>query len=72
MPLIQVHVLENELSQEQSKHLIEKITNVVTEMTSERLRDATWVMVNEVKSGHWGVAGNTLGLDDVKKFMAVD
>ena len=34
--------------------------------------DVTWVMINEVKSGHWGAGGNTLGLDDVKKLMASD
>ena len=70
MPLIQVDVFEDELSREQSKDLINKITDVVTEIISEKLRDVTWVMINEVKDGHWGVGGNPLGLDDVKKLMA--
>ena len=70
MPLIQVDVFEDELSQEQSKDLINKITDVVTEVTSEKLREVTWVIVNEVKDGHWGVGGNALVLDDVKKLMA--
>ena len=72
MPLIQVKVFEDELSQEQSKDLINKITDAVTEVTSEKLRDVTWVIINEVKSGHWGVGGNALGLDDVKSIMAGD
>ena len=70
MPLIQVNVFEDELSQEQSRELIDKITDVVTETTSEKLRDVTWVIINEVKDGHWGVGGNALGLDDVKKLIA--
>ncbi len=70
MPLIQVKVFEDELSQEQSKDLINKITDAVTEVTSDKLRDMTWVIIDEVKSGHWGVGGNALGLDDVKKLMA--
>ena len=70
MPLVQVDVFENELSQEQSRDLIKKITDAVTDVTSEKLRDVTWVIVNEVKDGHWGVGGNPLGLDDVKKLMA--
>ena len=70
MPLIQVKVFEDELNQEQSKALINKITDAVTDVTSEKLRDVTWVIINEVKDGHWGVGGNTLGLDDVKKLMA--
>ncbi len=70
MPLIQVKVFEDELSQEQSKALIDKITDAVTEVTSEKLRAMTWVIIDEVKSGHWGVGGNALGLDDVKKLIA--
>jgi 4-oxalocrotonate tautomerase len=72
MPFIQVKVFEDELSQEQSKALINKITSAVTEVTSEKLRDMTWVVIDEVKSGHWGVGGNALGLDDVKKLIATN
>ena len=72
MPLVQIHVFEDELTKEQSTELIYGITDVITEVTSDKLRDVTWVMINEVKSGHWGVGGNTLGLDDVKKLMASD
>ena len=72
MPLIQVKVFEDELGQEQSKDLINRITDAVTEVTSEQLRDVTWVIIEEVKSGHWGVGGNALGLDDVKNMMAGD
>lgn len=67
MPLVRVDVFKDELSPEQSTDLISKITDAVAEVTSERLRDVTWVMVNEVKDGHWGVGGKTLGLDDVKR-----
>ena len=70
MPLVQIHVFEDELTQEQSNDLINEITDVVTKVTSDKLRDVTWAMINEVKSGHWGVGGNTLGLDDVKKLIA--
>jgi 4-oxalocrotonate tautomerase len=72
MPFIQVKVFEDELSQEQSKALINKITSAVAEVTSEKLRDMTWVVIDEVKSGHWGVGGNALGLDDVKKLIATN
>ena len=72
MPLVRIDVFEDELSQEQSEVLIEKITNVVTEVTSDKLREATWVIVNEVKDGHWGVGGNALTLGDVKNLIAND
>ncbi len=72
MPFIEVKIFEDELTQEQAKDLIQKITNAVTEVTSEKLLDVTWVVINEIKSGHWGVAGNTLGLSDVKKIIMND
>lgn len=70
MPVIDVKVFKDELSQDQSKELIGKITEAVVEVTSDKLRDATWVIINEVKDGHWGVGGKAIGLDDVKKMMA--
>jgi len=35
-------------------------------------RDVTWVVIEEVKDGQWGVGGNTIGLDDVRKIIASD
>ncbi|MFL0805872.1 MAG: 4-oxalocrotonate tautomerase family protein [Oceanobacter sp.] len=70
MPLIEVKVFKDELSNDQSAELISRITDAVAETTSEKLRDVTWVIVNEVNDGHWGVGGNALSLDDVKKIMA--
>ena len=72
MPFVEIKLFEGELTSEQSSDLIQKITNAVTEVTSEKLRDVTWVVVNEVKSGNWGIGGNALGLDDVKKLIAGD
>ena len=72
MPLINIKVFKDELSSDQSKDLIGKITDAVTEVTSEKLRDVTWVIIEEVKDGQWGVSGNALGLDDVKKIMTGD
>ena len=70
MPFVEIKVFEDELTSEQSKVLIQKVTDVVTEVTSEKLRGVTWVVINEVKSGNWGVGGNALGLDDVKKIIS--
>ena len=69
MPLVEVKVFEDELTTQQSKDLIEKITDAVTNVTSEKLKDATWVIINEVKSGSWGIGGNALGLEDVQKMI---
>lgn len=70
MPLIEVKVFKDELTDTQSQELIAKITDAVTATTSEKLRDVTWVVINEVNDGQWGVGGQALGLPDVKKMMA--
>ncbi len=70
MPLVEVKVFEEELTSEQTRDLIARITSAVTAVTSEKLRDKTWVIVNEVPSGSWGIGGQALGLDDVKRLIA--
>ncbi|MGD8318338.1 MAG: 4-oxalocrotonate tautomerase family protein [Myxococcales bacterium] len=67
--MIQVKVFEQELTKKQTQDLIGGITDVVTSVTSDKLRDVTWVVVDEVPSGNWGIGGKALGLDDVKKIL---
>ena len=70
MPLVEVKVFEAELTSEQTKELIQRITEAITTITSEKLRDVTWVIINEGKSGNWGVGGKALGLEDVRKISS--
>ena len=69
MPLVEVKVFEDELTAEQRTELIQRITDAVMKVTSEKLRDVTWVIINEVRSGNWGVGGKALGLQDVRKII---
>ena len=69
MPYIDIKVFKDELTSEQAAELISKVTDAVTEVTSEKLRDVTWITIDEVKDGHWGVGGNALSLSDVKKII---
>lgn len=69
MPLIEIKMFKNELDKKQSETLIQKVTDAVTEVTSEKLREVTWVVIQEINDGHWGVGGQALALDDVKKMM---
>lgn len=69
MPFIQIKIFKNELNQEQCQNLISKVTDAVTSVTSEKLRDLTWINIEEVNDGHWGVGGKAIKLDDVKKII---
>lgn len=72
MPLVEVKVFEQELTSRQTEDLITRITDAVTSVTSEKIREATWVIVNEVPSGNWGIGGKAIGLEEVQKMMAGD
>lgn len=66
MPYVEIKVFKDELSEDQTQELIQEVTDVVVSFAGEPLREATWVVVEEVKSGNWGVGGKALGLDDVR------
>jgi 4-oxalocrotonate tautomerase len=70
MPLVEIKVFEGELSKEQTQEIIQDITEVVVSFAGENLRQATWVVVQEVKSGNWGVGGKPLSLNDIRAIQA--
>jgi len=72
MPLVEIKFFEDELSEAQTQEVIEKVTDVLVSFSGEGLREATWVVVQEVKSGHWGVGGKALGLDDIRAIQEGD
>jgi 4-oxalocrotonate tautomerase len=70
MPLIQVKLIENVFSPEQKREIIERLTDAMVEIEGENMRSVTWVTVDEVASGDWGIAGNALTTEDVKALQA--
>ncbi len=70
MPLIQVSVLQDALTDNQKSQLITNVTEAVLSVYGEGLRPHTWVIVQEVKSGQWGLGGRGLTTEDVKALMA--
>ena len=72
MPLVEIKFFEGELSEAQMQEVIEKVTDVLVSLSGEGLREATWVVVQEVKSGHWGVGVKALGLDDIRAIQEGD
>ena len=70
MPFIAIKVFEKELSAAQTASLIHDVTEAVMPFVGDGLRDSTWVVVEEVKSGAWGIGGKTFRLDDVRAVQA--
>ena len=70
MPLIQVKIIEGVFSQEQKQEIVKKLTDVMVSIEGENMRPVTWCIVEEVKSGDWGIAGKPLTTNDVKALAA--
>ena len=70
MPLIQVRVIKDVFSKEQKRQIINKLTDAMVSIEGENMRQVTWVVVEEVHSGDWGIAGNPLTTADVKELAA--
>ncbi len=70
MPLINVKVIENVFTAEQKQDIIRALTDAMVTIEGENMRPVTWCVVEEVRSGDWGIAGNPLTTNDVKSLAA--
>jgi 4-oxalocrotonate tautomerase len=66
VPFVNVKVIEGVFSADQKQDMVRRLTDTMVEIEGENMRQVTWVVVEEVKSGDWGIAGNPLSTDDVK------
>jgi 4-oxalocrotonate tautomerase len=58
MPLVQIKGISGYLSLDQKQEIIRKVTDAVVSVEGEGLRQVTWVLIEDVASGAWGVGGN--------------
>jgi len=70
MPLIQVKVIENVFTPEQKKEMITKLTDAMVTIEGENMRSVTWVVIEDVRSGEWGIGGNALTTEMVQALAA--
>ncbi len=70
MPLIQVKLIEGVFTEAQKRQIIHKLTDAMVSVEGESMRPVTWVVLEEVKSGEWGVGGESLTTADVKALAA--
>jgi len=70
MPLINVKVIEGVFTPTQKQEMIRKLTDTMVSIEGENLRPVTVVVVEEVRSGDWGIGGNPLTTSDAKALAA--
>jgi 4-oxalocrotonate tautomerase len=66
MPVVNIKVIEGVFSQDQKQEMIRRMTDVLVDLEGEYMRPFTVVVIEEVKSGDWGVGGKALSRADVK------
>jgi 4-oxalocrotonate tautomerase len=70
MPFVNLKLIEGVFTPGQKQQIIRDLTEAMVAIEGENLRPVTWVVVEEVHSGDWGVAGNPLSTADVKALAA--
>jgi 4-oxalocrotonate tautomerase len=70
MPLINVKVVEGVFSASQKQEMVKKLTDAMVSIEGENMRKVTWVVVEEVKTGDWGIGGTPITTEDVQALAA--
>ena len=70
MPLCTIKMSEGELTEAQAADLIHRVTEAFIPFIGEKLRGNTWVLIEEIASGSWGIGGKAFGLKDVRAIQS--
>ena len=66
MPLINVKLMEGVFTPRQKQDMIRNLTDTMVAIEGENMRPFTLVVLEELKSGDWGVGGKGYTTADVK------
>lgn len=69
MPIIDVKVMEGVLTIEQKQTIARGVTDVFAEVVGTRARPVTWVVIQDVASGHWTMGGDPVTTEAVTQLL---
>lgn len=67
MPLVEVKLIERVFTDDEKRQMIERITDAMVSISGEALRQSTWVLVEDLKSGDWGIGGRAITTEMVQE-----
>jgi 4-oxalocrotonate tautomerase len=70
MPFVNVKVIKGVFDTEKKREMIQRLTETMVSIEGEAMRSVTWVTIDEVESGDWGIGGNALTTQDVMDLQA--
>jgi 4-oxalocrotonate tautomerase len=69
MPLAQIKGIRGVLTLEQKQEMIKKVTEAIISVEGEGVRPVTWVVIEDVPSGQWGVGGDLVTTSAVQEMI---
>ncbi len=69
MPLAQIKGISGVLTLEQKQEMIKRVTDAIVSVEGEGVRPVTWVVVEDVPSGQWGVGGDLITTSAVQEMI---
>ena len=70
MPYINCRVMEGVLSDDQKSEIAESITETFASVVGEPVRGLTWVVIDDMSSGHLTIGGRPITTQGVKEVLA--
>ena len=70
MPLVDIQLVKGVFNEAEKRQMIEKVTDTMVAIEGEVMRGVTWVRVQEVASGDWGIGGKPLTTEAIKAMRA--
>lgn len=70
MPLVDIQLIEGVFDSDQKRRMIEEVTETMVRIEGEAMRGVTWVRVQEIASGEWGIGGKAMTTADVRDAAA--
>jgi 4-oxalocrotonate tautomerase len=70
MPYINCRVMEGVLSEDQKSEIAERITETFASVVGEPVRGLTWVVIDDMSSGHLTIGGRPITTEGVNEVLA--
>ena len=65
MPVVNIDLIKDAFTPEQTRQLIERVTEAMIAVKGASLRPVTWVRIEEFEQDDWAIAGTPLKAVDV-------
>ena len=70
MPVVNLRVMENVLSPGQKQEIAEQFTETLASVIGEPVRELTWVIVDDIRSGQLSIGAKPITTGAVNEMLA--